>query len=147
MQQTDLAYLAGLLDGEGCFYARLVNTSRGRLGNVEVRIAVQATSMAMIQKIAAIYADLGLNPSIEIGRTQKRSTRPAHKVSLHRKKDVLRLLKAILPYLVVKRPEAEMIMEWSREWGHDMRGANARRPSQEDKVVFIEQLSAAKRFA
>lgn len=86
---TDLAYLAGLLDGEGCFLARLTNTHKNYEtgGSVEVRIAVQVCSSAMILRIQEIYDALGVRYTLDIGRMVKRSTRPAHKISVGRSKD------------------------------------------------------------
>ncbi len=150
MLQTDLAYLAGIFDGEGCFYARLVNRKNYTGGNIEVRVAVQANSMAMIMKIKAIYDELGIVPCMDMGRMQPLGTRLTHKISVHRKSDVDLILTSVLPYLVVKKPEAEMILGWLTKWGHDMRGISAvskARPSYDERVIFVNQLSAAKKVA
>lgn len=152
MQQTDLAYLAGLLDGEACFGARLTNRGRhgAESGNVELRITVQSTSAAMINRIIAIYDELGIVYAVEIGRMMAKSTRPAHRVDVRRRAEVETLLRAVFPYLVVKRPEAEMMLKWLAKWRGDMRGgrgSNKAKPSFDERVVFIKSLSDAKKTA
>lgn len=150
---TELAYLAGVLDGEGCFYARLTNTEKKYKtgGSVEVRIAVQVCSSAMIARIQEIYDALGVRYTLDIGRMLKRSTRPAHKISVARKQHVVCLLKAVSPYLVVKLPEAMMILAWMDKWGHHMNGANRygliEIPSAEERTTFMARLKLAKTVA
>lgn len=103
--------------------------------------------MTMIAKVAECYTRLGLKPTVEIGRFQLRSTKPAHKVSIHRKADVEKLIRAVLPFLVVKKPEAEMMLEWLDQWGADMRGPGKITPPYEERVVFLKRLSDAKKCA
>lgn len=150
---TDLAYLAGILDGEGCFYAYLINKRKNYKtgGNIDVRIAVHVCSSAMILRIQEIYDALGVSYTMVPGRMLKRSTRPAHKIYVARKADVVCLLKAVLPFLVVKRPEAMLILAWMEKWGHHMSGANQFKltevPSGKERVTFIESIRAAKAVA
>jgi hypothetical protein len=63
MNDIDLAWLAGIFDGEACFYARLTSSgsvSAGRKNRcVETRIEVQVTSSRMVDEIERILVALG----------------------------------------------------------------------------------------
>jgi len=150
MKETDLAYMAGIVDGEGCIYGHLANRKQNVAGNIDIRVTIQAVSMAMILKAKAICEELGLTPSYAFNKIFKLSKRPAHRVDIMRKQDVQVFLQAVLPYLIVKRREAEMVLEWYENWGNDMRkGPRVLHLAQphEDRLLFLEKLRAAKRVA
>ena len=146
MNSTEIAYIAGLLDGEGCFYSRLVNPKKGHktVGGVDVRITVQACSMAMIEALKDFYDSLGISYGLQLGRMQNLSKRPAHKIDVNRKKHVLLLLETVRPYLRVKLAEANLILEFLYRHGIDQR---KKRVSDENKILFIENLRDLKKIA
>jgi hypothetical protein len=153
MQQTQIAYIAGLFDGEACFCCHLTNVNKNYStgGSVSVNISVQACSLAMIDTCISFYDELGVRCKVETGRWMPKSTRPVHKVEVRRKADVKRVLETLLPYLCVKKPEAEAILSWLDKWGHDLRGRNQHNaritPGKKEKLLFIDQVRGLKNVA
>ena len=60
VENVEIAWLAGIIDGEGCIYGHWQNRRNASGGNVCIEIRVQATSMAMISKVAEICQKLGV---------------------------------------------------------------------------------------
>ena len=144
--ETDLAWVAGIVDGEGCIYGHWTNRSKANGGNVCVEIRIQSTSMAMITKIVEICTALGIHVTFEDTRWRNKSTKPAHRVSIRRQAEVLRFLRAVRPYLIVKGAEADVAIEWYERWG-DQRGINKPRATQDEKVAMFDRLRFLKKVA
>ena len=149
MKNTDLAWLAGIYDGEGCFRAKLMNKGRnpGSVGAIGYVITVQSVSEAMINKIEAIYLELGVTYFRDC-RMMNKSTRPALKIEVYRKGDVEKVLTLVSKYLVVKKPEALLMLDFLKKyrrmyWNQYMTPV----VTNEEKISFIAAVSAAKRIA
>jgi hypothetical protein len=119
VEPVRLAYLAGLIDGEGCITMRhfLRHSASGKYGpgrqnSMGARVEIHTVSPRMIEAIRAILADMGLSCTIEKPKYQPMSTRPAIRLMVHNKHHVRHLLRSVLPYLVVKQPEAELVLEF-----------------------------------
>lgn len=109
MKDTDVAWLAGILDGEGmiCF------SRRGRKPNPQVRLAVKATCIFMIDKVSTILRELDVNYTYSI---EDRSSKPGHRsvvriqvVSLG---GVEKVLHSCLEYLTTKKSEAVVMLDY-----------------------------------
>lgn len=147
IRDVEIAWLAGIVDGEGCIYGHRINQGRYATGgNICIEVRIQATSLAMINKIAEICDGIGVIYSIENSRWLAKSTKPAHRICIGRAAEVSRFLTAIFPYLVVKQREAEVALSWYAKWG-DQRGANKRRATLEEKIVLFDSLRALKKTA
>lgn len=99
LSATDLAYLAGLLDGEGCF---TVGTSGSPL------ISVEMTHLATIEWIADCFGT---------GVTTVRKRQPHHTQSFRTQAwgENAQLLAAdLLPFLRIKHANAEVFQRWRR---------------------------------
>jgi hypothetical protein len=144
---TRLAWLAGILDGEGCFYVRLTNKGKYKssVGNIETRITVQATSIRMIEKIQEIYNEYG----ISYLRTPPKKLLEHHKFSyiidVRRRWDVLKLINLVLPFLVVKDIEAIAIKEFLDKFPDD--GRSGLKPNNDTKLALVSTVSELKRIA
>ena len=150
MQEIEKAYIAGLFDGEVCIYARHINKGKCKTnGPVETRITLQATSLAMIEKVKEFYNSLGIRYYLTLNQWMKKSTRPAHKIDVSRKADVLKILEAIHPYLIVKKEESKVTIDWLRYPGH-LENANKYKPtifSETQRVEYVEKLRSLKKIA
>lgn len=110
-----LAWLAGIVDGEGTIYAAL-NKHRhvrrdGSQGQyLRLTVAVTNTDILMIEEVQQIAEAVGVKTRVE--RIKKR--RDLHKeqwdVRVRGGRAVETLLEAILPYLVTKRSRAEVAL-------------------------------------
>lgn len=108
MKETDLAYLAGILDGEGAVMVTRVADSR-YCGGCYFRVCVQVgnTNRALVEFIDSLF------PASIQGPYQPRNSTRAKPVYYwiangRRSREILR---ACLPYLRLKRRQAELCIE------------------------------------
>lgn len=146
VKNTDLAWLAGIVDGEGCIYGHWLNRRNATGGNVCVEIRIQVTSLTMIAKVGEICRELGVVFTVDEGQMRPKSTKPAHRINIRRQADVVLFLRNIQPYLVVKAEEARTAVSWYEKWG-DQRGRQKARATQDDKIVLFDMLRNLKKTA
>jgi hypothetical protein len=102
MKDTEAAWLAGLIDGDGCFTA----TKRTK-GGVEYRSPVMLIDMtheATIRYIAELFGAT-YYPTSQPGRKQ------AYRVQLMGN-NLRSLLAHCMPFFVTKKVQAEIVAEW-----------------------------------
>lgn len=108
--ETDIAWLAGIVDGEGCFSVKNpVKRGTGRTCH-QVWLVICNTSERMIVRCADIIERLGAKrPSIRRVWKGKRATRWQFWLNIGGKDDLLLVTKSLLPHLTAKRVEGEVI--------------------------------------
>ena len=145
--KTQIAWAAGIIDGEGCIcgVSKNVHRKSGQF-SVAVDIRVQTVSFAMISKLAQLCDDLEVGYQIERPRWFPKSTRIAHRINIRRRIDVVRFLQSVRPYLVVKKAEADLVLLWYQNW-NDQRGFGKKRADCNEKLIFLEELRHLKRIA
>lgn len=100
--ETELAWAAGLFDGEGCIHAlkRQENTFQVSLGMVDE---------CTVNRFAQI---IGYSRPLSVQWHSKRN--PKHNDAYYwrtsKREDILVVLKRLFPYLVTKRPEALVVI-------------------------------------
>jgi len=108
MKEADKAYIAGFIDGEGCI--ALWSSGRPRVGRSVVRpcVFLANTNLEVLEWIREVT---GLG---HISRYIERRS-PRHK-PLYRlifsENEIPILLEAVLPYLKVKREQAEIVLAY-----------------------------------
>ena len=117
LKRTDWAYLAGLLDGDGCFtisitQSRRANGDRKKVILISPRIVIglKASDSLYLSKLFATFG---------VGKMywHKMMTVDA-KASWHvlRLADVIAVSEGVLPYLLIKRDRAAKFLEVCRYW-------------------------------
>ncbi|CAN5181739.1 hypothetical protein BH24ACI2_BH24ACI2_16130 [soil metagenome] len=104
VKATDIAWLSGIIDGEGCVYARQIS-----IRSLTFRITIETVSETMIDKVREIYTQCEVEYRIEPPIWRSNSTRFAHRLKVDKKQAVHKLCNLILPYSVVKKPELVLI--------------------------------------
>lgn len=122
MKETDLAYLAGLLDGEGHFGLRKSQTG------FAVIIQVQMTDEAVLT-----WARNTFGGNLELNREATEKHERVIRWTVGGKEKVKPLLLALLPYLKVKKANAEVLYSFCKRFGRILRWET-------------EGIEAAKRF-
>lgn len=108
----DLAYLAGLFDGEGCIAIQKCRFKNGSM-SYGVNVKVTNTDSNLIEKIQSIYLSLNINPLIRTHyRNQNNSWKDCFDIYLTKRDNIKILLEAILPYLVGKRARAILMLRF-----------------------------------
>jgi hypothetical protein len=110
--EKDIAWLAGIIDGEGCFSVkRAIRRRTGRRAgswtSYQLWIVLCNTSEPMIRRSERILRDMGVHfqPVRRVWKGKK-ATRWQYWLHVARKADVLSLTEQLLPHLTAKALEA-----------------------------------------
>jgi hypothetical protein len=107
VKATDIAWLSGIIDGEGCVYARQIS-----IRGLTFRITIETVSETMIDKVSEILNQCDVDYRIEPPIWRKNSTRFALRLKVDKKLAVHKLCNLILPYCVVKKSELILIKSY-----------------------------------
>lgn len=108
-RETTLAYLAGILDGEGYF-----GIFENRPGYYTVAIKC---NMCEPEAVRLLKAEFG--GSLKLRVQAKKHWRPFYSWQLYGRKQIARMLTVILPYLRIKRELGNTLLEYTKLSGVD----------------------------
>ena len=113
ISQTELAYLAGFIDGEGTI---TLNYRRDR-DSFQPLISITNTDKMIIEWLANIFSGGGIT---EYNSTHTHSFKYENRKTLYvyqlgRQSEIVKLLESILPYLKVKKKRAELLLIYCKE--------------------------------
>ena len=114
IKETDLAWLAGIIDGEGSIGASKSKSSTGK-DAYSIQLQIENTNLPMMEKFVNITEKLGahrrLKTSVKnINKNPK--WKNSYRYNITKQSEVKAILGAIRPYLVAKEPQANLILEW-----------------------------------
>ena len=145
LQATDWAWLAGLIDGEGHLairrqYAENKNqTRRTRTSDGWVwyspRMSVHNT-----YEPAILIASAMLDTPVQTRRPAPGANLPIYTVEVTAREKLLRALPDLLPFLIVKREQAELLLELVSL----PRGSGPRKQALYERSVTLSQARAGK---
>jgi len=114
LPETDKAYIAGLIDGEGCISI----APKHKPGYYDVRLTISNTSKSLIEwavtRIGGLfYADhWDYSRSNEPSSNRHPETWKLRSSLIFTSQKARAILHAVLPYLVIKRPQAELALSY-----------------------------------
>ena len=111
VKDTDLAWLAGIIDGEGNI-SLICRKSRG--GIYRPFIVITNTDIRILEKCQNIGHQLGINFYIykrQIKDRQKHKL--AYNALTQKMGHVVKLIPYLLPYLIAKKDQAQILLEFS----------------------------------
>lgn len=107
-EREEYAWVAGLIDGEGCIDARSVWNKRTGVRNYDLRVRVEMTHKATIEAIKSIT---------KVGALWPRSDKRPHRRPIYQwacwDKEAAWVLRRCLPFLVTKKAEAILGIEFA----------------------------------
>jgi len=122
MNSLGLAWLAGIIDGEGYIGLRVrdsiykhPNPRYGRRGissHIDCFLRIETTSITMLVRIAEVLDKLDIHYIVGKPVMRAKSTMPVSRIEVWRKGALLKLCNMILPYLVVKQQELKLVMSY-----------------------------------
>jgi hypothetical protein len=131
LKETDKAWFAGIIDGEGCISL----FKRSTYYVPAVKIA--NTNEKLINKCKEILNEAGIEYYIRYSdRGERKNAKPAWEIALESRPRVVATLELILPYLVSKKEQAELVLEWCSE--------KIRRP-EDSRTDFIDKIRSLNR--
>lgn len=119
MKDIDVAWAAGFLDGEGCFHIGKAKSRNGKTLIVGRVKANQANHIDPIEKLHSLFGGQIWT------RGNKTSTgKTVYEWQIQAAKDLKAAIPRLLPYLVVKKFQAELVLELAGYLGDYGRGGN-----------------------
>jgi len=97
-EDTEIAYLAGIIDGEGCIYDGTNNKS-----NNSWRLTINTTDLSLFHWLES---KLGKGCSYRERRRDKSNRRQLYTFQAVAINDVLEILEYVSPYLIIKKEKA-----------------------------------------
>lgn len=114
-QAVLLAYLAGLLDGEGCFRInRCGSKAQMERHNAKSPTYYGSLQCGMVEKAAIELLQQEFGGSVYEERVRNR--RSIWRWRLHGRADIIACLEKLMPYLMIKKPQAEVVYRFCQEW-------------------------------
>lgn len=117
-REVDLAWLAGIIDGEGNLHALVQekNSGEGRLKFLCPKVRITNTDVRMIQRISEIYVREGLTffyalNTVSRYKNKKETWRDQLEITIGSQHGVAKVLRLVMPYLVNKRGYASIFLE------------------------------------
>ena len=139
MKNTDAAWLAGIIDGEGSMLIA-EDSRRIHAPSFEAQVSVVNTNKQMVDYCKKIGDGCVQGP---IGQNRPDMHKPAFRWCVKRKKaDVV--IKAILPYLITKQEQAGILLHLiSQTNAGACKGQWGRKAASEDQVAYRRMLKFA----
>lgn len=116
LSETQKAYLAGLIDGEGCFGIAHI----GKSNTYVPKIGIQMTDETVIMWVRDI-TNSSCRSSMRFDKESNKNWRTQYLVRFSGKRAIL-LSKLLLPYLITKKKQAELLVEFEETYIHDDNG-------------------------
>ena len=109
----DIQYLAGFFDGEGCFYLGIQKAKHPKNDKLYPKAQVMLSQSGEIglQLLERIQIQYGGSLYTHLKPGQHKATKTAYKIYWN-KSEAIELIKALLPYLIVKKTEAEQVLNY-----------------------------------
>lgn len=143
LQETDWAWLAGFIDGEGCLGIRRQlhhttrrNIYRVRAGardewvNYSARVSVHNTHVPAMERAAPM-----MGGTLVRRRTQPSNHHAMYSIEVSARRTLQELMPRIVPYMIVKRELAVLILEFAGL----PRGSGARKQELYERAVTLSQ--------
>ena len=109
-REVDLAWLAGIIDGEGCLSLDLKLAGNGK-PYLSAKVRVINTDVRMIQKCARVYIDLNVVFYYSIHRRTQAHYKDQTAIIVSSQGSSLKILEAIWPYLANKQATAKVMSD------------------------------------
>jgi hypothetical protein len=122
--EVDAAWLAGIIDGEGCIHTTYANGKKSK-NHYRCRVEVRNTDPFMIQRITQILANSQIQFFLQFVKYEGK-WKDQLVVVVTGYKAIQSLLKMVLPHLTAKQKEAQLMAEFIN-WrlnAHPMIGCN-----------------------
>lgn len=110
MDDTDWAYLAGLLDGEGSFSlnGKIRYGKTGKPYNrFDARITVNQTTKPIIVWVSKIFTS-----NISFTQPNDFNKKGVYQVQTHKRQTIIFIINNILPYMRIKKAHAKLLLRY-----------------------------------
>lgn len=129
----DRIYTAGLVDGEGCIcISKLKKSPRGLSPYHHLQFSLENTDPFITYWLQERFGG-----SVRLDKTKaSQNHKPTYRWAL-KKVETLQFLRQLLPYLLIKRPQAELALQFYQQC--DVRRRGHKRRLEEDEILKREE--------
>lgn len=110
--QFELAWLAGFFDGEGSIGVYGAKRYKAKGSSYNAKFQIASTNATAIEKVVNILSMLDVNCKIYQKEPQHKNHKEAWQIYFTKFSDVKKALTAIEPYLVIKKPHANLALKF-----------------------------------
>jgi hypothetical protein len=117
MNDKDIGWMAGVLDGEGCIHASKPwkkendRKSNGR-HHFDIRVIITQNPGLLLEKAGRLLCELGIAYKYRDPKDNKHSA----EIVINQKSEIGRLLGVLLSDLSCKKRSAEVVLEYIKNW-------------------------------
>ncbi len=132
---NDLAYLGGIIDGEGSIYAALIKAQNSTYAKIELKIV--NTNFELIEYISGIYKKYDIAHYISDHKKQKLHHKSAKTITVGGIKRLYKALPILIPFVVIKRKQAILALRYINS---RLRNTSRKAPFTKDEVEILAEL-------
>lgn len=111
--ELELAWLAGIMEGEGTFAIYHQKTGDGPKGQLRGTVSLTNTDPFLINECHRIFKNMGIEMYMHQYDNKKGSTRTVFDLQTAKHSYVKKICETLLPYLIgEKKPKAEMLLRY-----------------------------------
>jgi len=133
MKRTDLAYVAGIIDGEGCIDISVRNRPGHKYPDMTLRVTVVSTDLWLCEMLRFGF---GGNARQRVPERGHRLPQWDWRIERGKARDFLKL---ILPFLHLKKPQAELAITFQEAKGRSTRGLSEKERAVEEAQRILMQ--------
>jgi hypothetical protein len=111
LEEKDLVRLAAFIDCEGTITLQSWNATKPGVNSIQPRVSVFNSDPVFVQEVLNIYKRLGVKTYIE-NQKRKANHKIVYRVTVLSISRAHTVLSAIRPYLINKRGQAELVLEF-----------------------------------
>lgn len=135
-ENEKLAYLAGLVDGEGCITIVKCKEKRTKQGfRFFPLVVITNSSKDLIENVRDIIGFGRIYFRKESSRWRK-----LYQLKIQDMKNIIGFLEGILPFLILKKEQAEILINFCRSRINLYRGRGRKAPYTEEEFSWYEQV-------
>lgn len=108
LTEVEKSYIAGIVDGEGCI-SPAIRRDRNRKGMIDVRLVIANTSLPLIE-----WLESRIGGHVKPRKRYKTHHRLCYLLVVTGKGRLLAVLETLMPYLIVKKAQAALAMQFYR---------------------------------
>ena len=109
-----LAWLAGIIDGEGTVRMYRCHDKRNGHSYIKADVRITNTNAAIIvESVATLRAITGCDDDVSVyPSVTPKNKKDCFHVQIRRREAIAKILEAIIPYLIGKKEQARIVLEW-----------------------------------
>ena len=112
VQEVDLAWLAGIIDGEGCFTIFINNRKDAMNPSISANLSITNSNVLLLNRCKEIFDALGIKYFYHDPKNGHQRGRRVMRVKIKNYSSLRRLIELMIPFFVGKAEQARIVLEF-----------------------------------